>query len=220
MRQRPLYSASKIRRGKTVEARRRRRGRVSRRGGDIDSSRRVLPIRAGFTPVIRVHRRSSAANHSSERYRFRAAHEYWPLMNADERGYFDSLTERVLGAVFEISNTLGAGFLEKVYERALLRELGLRGIRATAQASFAVTYKGYYVGEYFADLLVEDVLVVELKCVERLGNEHTAQCLNYLRASGRTLCLLINFQKPKVEWKRIVHGFQIPKPVETPAAAG
>jgi GxxExxY protein len=129
-------------------------------------------------------------------------------MNADERGYFDSLTERVLGAVIEVSNTLGAGFLEKVYERALLRELGLRGIRATAQASFPVTYKGHYVGEYFADILVEDVLVIELKCVEHLANEHTAQCLNYLRASGRTLCLLVNFQKPKAEWKRIVYGFQ------------
>jgi GxxExxY protein len=103
-------------------------------------------------------------------------------MDTDERGYFDSLTERVLGAVIEVSNTLGAGFLEKVYERALLRELGLRGIRTITQASFAVTYKGHHVGEYFADLLVEDVLVVELKCVERLTNEHTAQ----LPASLRT----------------------------------
>jgi GxxExxY protein len=85
--------------------------------------------------------------------------------------------------------------------------LSLRGIRATAEASFAVLYKGYSVGGYFADLLVEDVLVVELKCAERLANEHTAQCLNYLRASGRTVCLLVNFQKPKVEWKRIVLGF-------------
>jgi GxxExxY protein len=134
-------------------------------------------------------------------------------MNTDERG-FDSLTERVLAAVFEVSNTLGAGFLEKVYERALLIELSSCGIRATAQASFAVTYKGQYVGEYYADILVEDVLVVELKCVERLANEHTAQCLNYLRASGRTLCLLVNFQKPKVEWKRIVYGYQIPEAME------
>jgi GxxExxY protein len=134
-------------------------------------------------------------------------------MNADERG-FDSLTESVLGAVFEVSNTLGAGFLEKVYERALLKELDLRSIRAAAQASFAVTYKGHSVGEYYADILVEDVLVVELKCVERLANEHTAQCLNYLRASGISVCLLVNFQKPKVEWKRIVHRFQTPEPLE------
>jgi GxxExxY protein len=127
-------------------------------------------------------------------------------MNADHTN-LDSLSERVLNAVFEVSNTLGVGFLEKVYQRALLRKLSLRGIRVTAEASFTVTYKGHSVGDYFADLLVEDALVVELKCVERLANEHTAQCLNYLRASGRTVCLLVNFQKPKVEWKRIVLGF-------------
>lgn len=131
-------------------------------------------------------------------------------MNTNERGYFDVLTEQVLGAVFEVSNTLGAGFLEKVYQRALLHELRFRGIRASAEESFAVTYKGHKVGEYFADILVEDVLVIELKCAERLSHEHTAQCLNYLRASGRTLCLLVNFQKPKVEWKRLVQGFQQP----------
>src|SRR4051794_33822066 len=98
-------------------------------------------------------------------------------MNAD-------LTERVLGAVFEVSNVLGAGFLEKVYQRALLTELRLRGIRANAECSLAVSYKGQNVGEYFADILVEDVLIVELKCVEKLANEHMAQCLNYLRGSG------------------------------------
>jgi GxxExxY protein len=131
-------------------------------------------------------------------------------MNTDERGFNDPLTERVLGAVFEVSNTLGVGFLEKVYERALLREFALRGIQATAQATIPVKYKGYCVGEYFADLLVEDSLVVELKCVDHFANEHTAQCLNYLRASGRSVCLLVNFQKPKVEWRRIVNGFQTP----------
>jgi GxxExxY protein len=136
-------------------------------------------------------------------------------MNTDERRCPDSLTERVIGAILEVSNLLGAGFPEKVHERALLRELGLRGIRATAQASFAISYKGHYIGEYYADILVEDVLVVELKCVERLANEHTAQCLNYLRASGRTVCLLVNFQRPKAEWRRIVHGYQAPESVET-----
>jgi GxxExxY protein len=129
-------------------------------------------------------------------------------MNADERGSFDSLTEHVLGAIFEVANTLGAGFLEKVYERALLKELSIRNIKAVAQASFPVTYKGEYVGEYYADILVENVLVVELKCVDRLAVEHTAQCLNYLRASGKSLCLLVNFRKPTVEWKRVVHRFQ------------
>ena len=122
-------------------------------------------------------------------------------MNAD---CFDALTERVLAAVFEVSNTLGAGFFEKVYDRALMRELTLRGLRATAQASFPVIYKDSCVGEYCADILVEDAIVVELKCVDRFANEHTAQCLNYLGASGKSLCLLVNFQRPKVEWKRVV----------------
>ena len=130
-------------------------------------------------------------------------------MNADPT-FLDCLTSKVLNAVFEVSNTLGAGFLEKVYQRALLRELSLQGIRATAEASFAVFYKGHTVGEYFADLLVEDALVVELKCAERLAKEHTAQCLNYLRASGRTVCLLVNFHRPRVEWRRIVLGFTDP----------
>ena len=91
------------------------------------------------------------------------------------------MTEQVLGAIFEVSNTLGAGFLEKVYERALLKELALRGIQAKSQASFRVLYKGQAVGEYFADILVEDVLVIELRCVDHLTNENTAQCLNYLK---------------------------------------
>ena len=76
-------------------------------------------------------------------------------MNADSTD-LNSLSETVLGAVFEVSNALGAGFLEKVYQRALPRELGLRGIRATAEASFPVFYKRYSVGKYFADLFVED----------------------------------------------------------------
>ncbi len=128
-------------------------------------------------------------------------------MNTGQGGCFDSLTERVLGAVFEVSNTLGAGFLERVYRRALVAELRLRGIRAETEVSFTVSYKGLAVGEYFADIIVEDVLVVELKCAEHLCNEHLAQCLNYLRASGLAVCLLVNFQRPKVEWRRIVEGF-------------
>jgi GxxExxY protein len=83
----------------------------------------------------------------------------------------------------------------------------------------AVAYKGHSVGDYFADILVEDVLIVELKCVERLAGEHMAQCLNYLRASNIGLCLLVNFQKPKVEWKRIINRFQMPVPMEDPSLA-
>src|ERR1035438_2025437 len=138
--------------------------------------------------------RRTRAN-SSEKHRPGLARYHLAL---DQQEY-EALTEAVLGAVFEVSNSLGAGFLEKVYERALVRELGLRGIRTEVQAPLTVSYKGYAVGEYFVDILVEDVLMVELKCVERLGNEHTAQCLNYLRASGLGVCLLVNFQRAKVE---------------------
>ena len=68
-----------------------------------------------------------------------------------------------------------------------------------------MTYKGKSIGEYFADIVVEDKLVLELKCVDGFSNEHLAQCLNYLKASGLKVALLVNFQKPKVEWKRIVY---------------
>jgi GxxExxY protein len=114
------------------------------------------------------------------------------------------LTSCVLAAIFEVSNTLGAGFLEKVYEQALMKELALRGIRARQQAPIKVYYKGELVGDYLCDILVEEHLLIELKCVNRLANEHLAQCLNYLRACSHRLCLLVNFQQPKVEWKRIV----------------
>jgi GxxExxY protein len=78
-------------------------------------------------------------------------------------------------------------------------------------------YKGHCVGEYFADLLVQNALVIEIKCVDRLANEHMAQRLNYLEASELTICLLVNFQKPKVEWKRLVSGCQSPNSTATPS---
>ena len=124
-------------------------------------------------------------------------------MNADER---ESLIHKVIGAVYEVSHVLGAGFLEKVYERALLKELHHRGLNAQVQASFPVMYKNERVGEYFADLLVEEYLVIEIKCVEQFSNQHLAQCLNYLKASGKQVALLVNFQRPKVEFKRVVLG--------------
>ena len=120
---------------------------------------------------------------------------------------WEALTEGVLGAIFEVANTLGVGFLEKVYERALVREMGLRGIRGTAQAPLGVTYKGQPVGEYFVDVLVEGVLVVELKCVERLANEHTAQCLqpgtdsHFSQTARKTESVP---WRSKVEWRRIL----------------
>lgn len=111
-------------------------------------------------------------------------------MNADEHGSLNDLTRKVIGAAIEVSNILGAGFLEKVYERALLSELHAQGLRAKSQARCPVFYKGRRVGDYLADLIVEDEIIVELKCVEQFSNEHMAQCINYLRASGRSVALL------------------------------
>ncbi|HXK06130.1 MAG TPA: GxxExxY protein [Verrucomicrobiae bacterium] len=125
-------------------------------------------------------------------------------MDTDAHGLEENCTEAVIGSAFEVANVLGAGFLEKVYERAMIRELGLRGLSAKPHVSFPVCYKGQYVGEYVADLVVEEKVIVELKCVDRFANEHLAQCINYLKASGLRVALLINFQKPKVEWKRIL----------------
>jgi GxxExxY protein len=123
-----------------------------------------------------------------------------------ERAALEALVEAVVGAAYEVSNILGAGFLEKLYERALIEELRLRGIPVAAQATFPVVYKGKPIGTYTADLVVGCRLLVETKCVEQLTNEHLAQCINYLKASGLHLALLINFRKSRVEWRRVVHN--------------
>ena len=127
-------------------------------------------------------------------------------MHTNEHESVDKLIEAVIGAAYELSNVLGSGFLERIYERALTQELALRGLNVRSQASFPVTYKGRCIGEYMADLVVENQVVIELKCVETFSNEHMAQCINYLKASGLRFALLVNFQHPKVQWKRIVFG--------------
>jgi len=123
-----------------------------------------------------------------------------------ERAALEALVEAVVGAAYEVSNVLGAGFLEKLYERALMEELRLRGIPVAAQVTFPVAYKGKHIGTYAADLVVDGRLLVEAKCVEHLTNDHLAQCINYLKASGLHLALLINFRKSRVEWRRVVHN--------------
>ncbi len=114
------------------------------------------------------------------------------------------LSYEIMSAVFEVHNTLGHGFLEKVYEKALLKELGLRGLAAESQKDIQVSYKGENVGVYCADIIVENKIILELKAVENLSNIHQAQVLNYLKATGFTLGLLINFGQERVECKRLV----------------
>lgn len=125
-------------------------------------------------------------------------------MNADKRESIEAVAERVIGAAFEVSNVLGCGFAEKVYENAMVTELGHLGLRAEQQKQVEVEYKGTMVGHYIPDILVEGLVLVELKCCRNFVPEHTAQCLNYLRATGLHLALLINFQNPRVEFKRLV----------------
>ena len=121
----------------------------------------------------------------------------------------DQLTYAINGAVFEVSRILGPGFLEKVYENALLVELRQKGIKAQGQASIRVTYKDTLVGDYIADVLVDDQVIVELKTVDRLEKIHEAQLLNYLKATGLKVGLLVNFKSPRAQIKRLV--FDLPE---------
>lgn len=116
----------------------------------------------------------------------------------------EELTYKIRGCVFEVFRELGAGYLEKVYENALLVELRRVGIRAKAQVPLRVHYKGQEVGQYTADLVVEDKILIELKAVSRIVPEHEAQILNYLKATGLKIGLLVNFTNPKAQVKRFV----------------
>lgn len=124
--------------------------------------------------------------------------------HADEMRYSD-LSGRIIGCAFRVLNTLGAGFLEKVYENALAQELRAAGLAVAQQKGIAVYYNGAVVGEYVADLVVAGAVVVELKASKALDPAHTAQCINYLKATGLHLCLLLNFARPRLEIHRIVH---------------
>ena len=121
----------------------------------------------------------------------------------------NDITYAIRGAIFEVNNVLGPGFLEKVYENSLLVELERRGYKAEAQVPLKVQYKNVVVGEYFADLIVEDRVIVELKTVENLDRIHEAQLLNYLKATGIKVGLLVNFKHQKADIKRLV--FNLPE---------
>ena len=129
-----------------------------------------------------------------------------PQMNADERRLkINDVTDKIIGCAYQVGNTLGCGFLEKVYENALAIELRKAGLEVAQQHDIQVHYGKDIVGEYAADLLVNREIIVELKTMKALDDVHTAQCLNYLKATGLSVCLLINFGRPKVEVKRIVN---------------
>ncbi len=117
---------------------------------------------------------------------------------------FENTTRRIIGAFYEVYNHLGPGFLEKVYEKAMLVELRTRGLQVDAQLPIRVMYKDNPVGEYFADLFVEGKVNCEIKAMQSLRPEHEAQLINYLKAIGIKVGLLLNFG-PKPEIMRRIY---------------
>jgi len=112
-----------------------------------------------------------------------------------------ALTESIIRAALEVHNHLGSGFLEKVYENALMKEFSIQNIPAQSQFSAKVLYKGCIVGDYIADILVDNKVIIELKAVEHLADIHAVQLKNYLKATGIEVGVLLNFGK-SLEIKR------------------
>ena len=129
-----------------------------------------------------------------------------PQMDADERR-LNGMTETIIGCSFRVANGLGVGFLEKVYENALFHELRKAGLQVEQQKAIQVEYDGVIVGNYVADLLVENEVIVELKAVKSIDDIHLAQCLNYLHATGLKVALILNFGTPRLGVKRVVNSF-------------
>jgi GxxExxY protein len=129
-----------------------------------------------------------------------------PRMNTDGHGYeWEEVTGSIIGCAYRVANTLGAGFLEKVYENALAHELRKSGLYVRQQHPIQVKYDGEIVGNYDADLFVNNAVLVELKSSRAIDEVHFAQCINYLKATSLPVCLLINFGTPRIQIKRILN---------------
>ena len=126
------------------------------------------------------------------------------MSSESNRDEINQLTEKIIACVYRVSNTLGSGFLEKVYDNALAIELRNNGLEVEQQHPIKVFDDGQAVGDFAADLLVESCVIVELKAVRLLDDVHSAQCLNYLKATGLKICLLVNFGRPRVEIRRLI----------------
>jgi GxxExxY protein len=126
------------------------------------------------------------------------------LAEADREKPHWELTHRIIGASFEVHRTLGHGFLERVYAAALMQELTSLGLKARSEVPIPVQYKGVEIGVYYADILVEDAVICEIKAIKALTREHEAQVLHYLKATGIEAGLLLNFGSTSVEVKRMV----------------
>ena len=124
-------------------------------------------------------------------------------MAEDAAGMFSLGTKEIIGASFEVLNTIGHGLLEKSYENALCIELGLRGIPFVQQPRFPVIYKSVLVGEFVPDIIVQDRIVVDTKTIERITDHELGQMLNYLRITNLRIGLIVNFKRARLEWRRV-----------------
>lgn len=117
------------------------------------------------------------------------------------------ITETIIGCAYSVANELGFGFLEKVYEHSMMIAISEKNLKVENQVPISVYYHEKNVGDYYADLLVDDKIIIELKSVKELSSIHKAQLLNYLKATKKRIGLLINFGSSKVEVKRVINGY-------------
>lgn len=115
---------------------------------------------------------------------------------------YQEITEKILGACFAVHNELGSGFLESVYHHALMITLAEKNLSSVKEFPLSVCFHGQVVGQFYADILVEEKVIVELKAVTALTDVHKAQVINYLKATGIEVGLLINFGSPRMEYAR------------------
>ncbi len=122
---------------------------------------------------------------------------------SEEKILFKDLSYRIIGLAMQVHKELGYGFLEKVYENALMVLFRRENIKAIQQGPVIVRFLGEVIGEYYADILVEDKVILELKAADKIANAHKAQTLNYLKATGVQLAIILNFGKEKLEYERL-----------------
>jgi len=118
-----------------------------------------------------------------------------------------SISSKVIDCAIEVSRRLGTGFLESVYENALCVELEKQSVKFRQQKALKVIYKGEIVGNFVTDIVIENKLLIELKVVSEIGSAHKAQVINYLKATGLPVALILNFGTPKMGVQRIVHQY-------------
>jgi GxxExxY protein len=116
---------------------------------------------------------------------------------------YSELTGKILNCCFEVMKELGPGFVESIYKNALLIAMRQKGLKVEVERSYEVIFRDVCIGRYRTDLVVEETVIVELKCCESLGREQQAQLFNYLKVSKLPIGLLVNFRRGKLEWKRL-----------------